>query len=193
MKFTTPIRKTYTRTEVSSDYLKYWRVVRHWAIRTYGLSQPDLEMLLFLHSERLFKKSDFKEFECIFSWDTNRWNRLLKEGWVSLWREKQNGEAALYEISSKGRSLMKTIYRKLEGKELISESPARNPMFKATATYSDNMLKRPLRKMKRTAKEKKRLSDLEEQEYQKQPHVIKYHEVRKTFRETLKDDYNVTL
>lgn len=110
-----------------------------------------------------------------------------------MWRDRHNGEAALYEISRKGKQLMITIYRKLEGKELISESPARNPMFKATATYSDNMLKRPLRKMKRTQKEKKRLSDLEEQEYQKQPHVIKYHEVRKTFREILKDNDDVSL
>lgn len=193
MKFTTQIKKTCTRTEVSSDYLKYWRVVRHWAIRTYGLSQPDLEMLLFLHSERLFKKSDFKEFECIFSWDRHRWNRLLNDGWISMWRDRHNGEAALFEVSRKGKQLMNTIYRKLEGKELISESPARNPMFKADASYSDNMLKRPLRKMKRTQKEKKRLSDLEEQEYQKQPHVVKYHEVRKTFREILKDHNDVSL
>jgi hypothetical protein len=66
-------------------------------------------------------------------------------------------------------------------------------MYKADASYSDNMLKRPIRKMKRNAKERKRLSDIEEQEYQKQPHVIKHHKSRKTFRDILNDNNDVSL
>ena len=45
------------------DYLKYWRVVRYFVKRKYGLSQSELEMLLFLRSEKYFSKDDFDEFD----------------------------------------------------------------------------------------------------------------------------------
>jgi len=174
MKFTKIIKKTYTRVEPKSDYLKYWRIVRIWAREKHGLNYPDLEMLLFLHSERLFNKSKFVEFNKIMSWDNVRWHRLYRDGWISKWRDRMNGEAALYEVSLKGRNLIKAIYKKLEGEQTISESPSANPMFqKRNSGYAMERDKKVIRKMNRTRKEKKRLAELEEQAYQQQPHVVK--------------------
>ena len=174
MEFKKIIKKTYTRVEPKSDYLKYWRIVRIWAREKHGLSYSDLEMLLFLHSERLFNKSKFVEFNKIMSWDNVRWHRLYRDGWISKWRERMNGEASLYEVSLKGRNLIKAIYKKLEGEQTISESACANPMFqKRNSGYAMERDKKLIRKMNRTRKEKKRLADLEEQAYQQQPHVIK--------------------
>ena len=41
------------------DYLKYWKVVRQWAQLKYGLSTSELEMLLFLRSEKYFSKDEY--------------------------------------------------------------------------------------------------------------------------------------
>lgn len=113
MEFKKIIKKTYTRVEPKSDYLKYWRIVRIWAREKHGLNYPDLEMLLFLHSERLFNKAQFTEFDKMMAWDNVRWARLYRDGWISKWRDRMNGEAALYEVSLKGRNLIKAIYKKL--------------------------------------------------------------------------------
>ena len=42
------------------DYLKYWRVVKYFAKRKYQVSSADLDMLLFLYSEKYFNKTTFK-------------------------------------------------------------------------------------------------------------------------------------
>ena len=47
------IVKNYQRVEPKHDWLKYWRVVRYWVSESYGLSYPDLEMLLFLYSSNV--------------------------------------------------------------------------------------------------------------------------------------------
>ena len=84
-----------------NNYLKYWRVIRYWVKSKYGLSTPDLEMLLFLYSEERFHKTKFKEFEELMSWDVNRFDRLLRDGWIQVWRKRSGKEATLYEVSYK--------------------------------------------------------------------------------------------
>jgi len=70
-----------------SDYLKYWRVIRYFIKAKYGLSQADLDMLLFLYSEDYFSKDKFSEFDELLSWDVNRFDRLLRDGWIEVFRK----------------------------------------------------------------------------------------------------------
>ena len=58
------------------DYLKYWRVIRHYAKRKYGVTTPELEMLLFLRSEKYFSKDDFDEYNELMSWDKNIFEKM---------------------------------------------------------------------------------------------------------------------
>ena len=51
------------------DYLKYWRVIRYFIKIKYGLTQSELEMLLFLRSEKYFSKDDFSKFNELLSWE----------------------------------------------------------------------------------------------------------------------------
>jgi len=64
------------------NYLKYWRIVRYFINAKYGISQPDLEMLIFLSDEHYFTKAKFKEFNKVFSWDKDRFERLRRNGWI---------------------------------------------------------------------------------------------------------------
>ena len=52
---------------MENDYLKYWRVVKYYVKAKYGLTQAELEMLLFLKSEGYFDKDKFKEFDALIS------------------------------------------------------------------------------------------------------------------------------
>ena len=67
------------------DFLKHWRVVRYLIKKQYGLSQQDLELLLFLYSEGRFTKDDFDWYSTIVSWDIRRFIKLKKE---EIGREK---------------------------------------------------------------------------------------------------------
>ena len=139
-----------------SDYLKYWRVIRYWVKAKYNIGTPELEMLLFLYSEQMFTKSRFQEFETIMSWDTKRFNNLLRDGWLQVFRRRSGKNATLYELSYKGKSLIRTVYRKLNGEE-IGESPNINPLFRLDASYMDKMQRKMIKEMNEFIKQQRYL------------------------------------
>lgn len=151
-------RKVHNSREPVFDYLKYFRVVRYWAKRTHGVGLADIEMLFFLYSEGLFKRSDFNDYEEIFSWDVTRFEKLLRDGWISKWRKQNGAQVALYEVSYKGKRLMVSFYKKLTGEEKISESPNRNPIFKKNSPYTDKVYKRVIKRMNKSTEQQRRLS-----------------------------------
>ena len=46
----------------TDDYLKYWRVIRQYIKVKHGLCQADLDMILFLYSEKYFDRDKFEDF-----------------------------------------------------------------------------------------------------------------------------------
>jgi hypothetical protein len=143
MKPNKQIRRVYQPRERPTDFLKYWRVVRMWVQSKHGVGVPDLELMLYLYSAGLFTKKEFNEFEFTLNWDKKRFGRLRKEGWINQWREATTRQKALYELSFKGKKLIRSVYKKLLGEETISESGNHNPIFKDSATYSQKRV-RPL-------------------------------------------------
>ena len=143
------IRNNYDRKEPTNDYLKYWRVIRYWVKAKYGLTTPDLEMLLFLYSEQLFNKTDFKEYEELMYWDVNRFDRMLRDGWIHVWRKRKGNQATLYELTYKTRRIIDTIYKKLNGEE-ISE---RNPLFNKNVSYTDKVYRNAIKKINESTKQ----------------------------------------
>ena len=141
----------------SYNYLKYWRVIRYWAKAKYGLTTPDLDMLFFLYSEEYFNKTRFKEFEEVMSWDVNRFNSLLKNGWISVWRKRKGNETTLYEVSFKGKMAVNTIYKKLNGEE-IGEHPRVNPLFRVNVKYMDKVYRNKIIEMNKFIKQQRHLS-----------------------------------
>ena len=121
-----------------SDYLKYWRVIRYFIKSKYGLTQADLDILLFLYSEKYFSKDRFDEFDELLSWDVNRFDKLLRDGWVEVFRKSEKNKRGIYQLSYKTVRIISGIYNKLEGKE-IPTSSSFNPMFAKNVSYTDKV------------------------------------------------------
>jgi hypothetical protein len=150
------VRKYDTR-EPSFDYLKYMRVARLWIHKVHGLSLPDLEMLLFLRTERLFSRQDFDKYENIMSWDKGRFSRLLKDGWIVKWRTegKDRNRYALYNVSPRGKKILASFYRKLSGDEDYSLDTRKNPVMKKSAGFSDKTLAMQMKKINEENRERR--------------------------------------
>ncbi len=120
------------------NYLKYWRVVRYFINAKYGISQPDLEMLIFLYDEPYFTKAKFKEFDKVFSWDKDRFERLRRNGWVEKVSVESKSRLAVYNLSFKAKRIIGYVYSLLEGKEFPTV-PENNPVFKRNVSYNDKV------------------------------------------------------
>ena len=120
------------------NYLKYWRVVRYFINAKYGISQPDLEMLIFLYDEPYFTKAKFKEFNKVFSWDKDRFERLRRNGWVEKVSVESKSRLAVYNLSFKAKRIIGYVYSLLEGKEFPTV-PENNPVFKRNVSYNDKV------------------------------------------------------
>ena len=99
--------------------LKHYRIIRKWACKTCNLKEADLELLIYLDAIDLFTKDDFKKGTYSYSWDNRRWNRLLKEGWIKVWRERNRTTQKynIYKVSVKCKQLISRMYRIMLGEE----------------------------------------------------------------------------
>jgi len=99
--------------------LKHYRIIRKWACKTCNLNDADLELLIYLESVDLFTKDDFKKGTYSYSWDNRRWNRLLKQGWITVWRERNRTTQKyhIYKVSTKCKQLISRMYRIMLGEE----------------------------------------------------------------------------
>jgi len=88
----------------------------------------------------MFRKKDFEDGVYSYSWDNRRWNRLLKQGWIVVWRHRNRTTQKyhIYKTSIKCKHLIKRIYRMMLGKEDIPTSDA-NSIIRGS-TYTDKVL-----------------------------------------------------
>lgn len=134
------------------NYLKYWRVIRYFIKAKYKLTQADLDILIFLYDEEYFSKDKFKEFDELLSWNVNRFDQLLKDGWIEVFRKYDGKNKAIYKLSYKTVRLIVSIYNKLSGEE-IPTSPSSNPMFARNVSYSDKVYRSMIKEMNKKIKE----------------------------------------
>ncbi len=118
------------------NLLKHYRIIRKWACKTNDLNDADLELLIYLESLELFTKQDFKTGTYSYSWDNRRWNRLLKKGWIVVWRERNRTTQKynIYKVSIKCKQLISRMYRIMIGEEDM-------PIKKLSNNYMDTVLK----------------------------------------------------
>jgi hypothetical protein len=123
------------------NLLKHYRIIRKWACRNNDLNDADLELLMYLDCIDLFNKDDFKMGTYSYSWDNRRWNRLLKEDWIVVWRTRNRTTQKfhIYKVSFKGKQLISRVYRMMLGEEDIPTSTKRNSIMKG-GTYTDKVL-----------------------------------------------------
>ncbi len=120
--------------------MKHYRIIRKWACRNNDLNDADLELLIYLDCIDMFRKKDFQDGSYSYSWDNRRWNRLLKEGWIFVWRHRNRTTQKyhIYKTSIKCKQLIKRVYRMMLGKEDIPTSGA-NSIIRGN-TYTDKVL-----------------------------------------------------
>ena len=106
-----------------------------------GLKDADLELLIYLDCIDLFSKKDFEMGSYSYSWDNRRWNKLIQNDWIVVWRHRNRTTQKynIYKISFKGKQLIKRIYRIMLGDEDIPTSTKRNKIMKGK-TYIDKVL-----------------------------------------------------
>lgn len=134
------------------DYLKYWRVIRYWVKARHGLSQADIDVLLFLNSEGRFQKVDFERFSKILPWSTYRFHNLVRDGWIETYGKRYGKNR--YQLTMKAERLIVSIYNKLEGQE-ISTTTRKNPMFKKNVSYTDKVYRDMIVEMNEYIKEQR--------------------------------------
>jgi hypothetical protein len=123
------------------NLLKHYRIIRKWACKNNDLNDADLELLIYFDCMDLFTREDFKIGTYSYSWDNRRWNRLLKEGWILVWRKhnRTTQKYNIYKVSFKCKQLISRMYRIMLGTEDIPTSAARNKIMKGK-TYIDKVM-----------------------------------------------------
>ena len=80
--------------------LKYYRLVRKWACKTYNLTDAELELLIHFDCLGTFTRNDYLEGTYIYSWDKHRWEKLRKNNYGLTYykkstRSKESSNATL--------------------------------------------------------------------------------------------------
>ena len=119
--------------------LKYYRLVRKWACKTYGLKDADLELLIYLDCKKRFTRQEFVDGTYTYSWDKERWERLRKEGWIEVWRHRNRTtiKYSVYKTSFKCSQIISRIYRILLAEEDLPVSD--RSVFYDNKSYTDKV------------------------------------------------------
>lgn len=129
------------------DLLKHYRIIRKWAAKTNNLTDADLELLISLHCHGKFSRKDYDGGIITYGWDKTKWDRLLKQGWIVVWRKRnfttQNHH--VYEVSLRGKQLINRIYKIMLGTESLPTS-AHNKIMRRK-TYSDKVLSKAIHRV----------------------------------------------
>jgi|TARA_B100000902_G_C27304305_1_gene914536 hypothetical protein len=123
------------------NLLKHYRIIRKWVCRNNDLTDAEIELLIYLDCIDMFTIDDFKMGSYSFSWNNRRWNKLIQNDWIVVWRKRNRTTQKynIYKVSFKGKQLIKRIYRIMIGEEDIPTSERRNSIMKGK-TYMDKVL-----------------------------------------------------
>jgi hypothetical protein len=126
--------------------LKHYRIIRKWACKNNDLNDADLELLIYFDCMEFFTKKDFMDGTYSYSWDNRRWNRLLKEGWITVWRERNRTTQKfhIYKVSFKCKHLINRMYKIMLGEEDMPLTNRANKLVKGNS-YTDKVLTKAIR------------------------------------------------
>ena len=126
------------------NIFKYYRLVRKWACKTYGLKDADLELLIYFDCIRRFTRNDYINGVYTMSWDKSRWERLRKKGWIDVWRHRNRTtiKYSIFQTSFKCKRMITRIYNILLGYEDIPTSEQN--IFYKNKTYTDKVFNKAI-------------------------------------------------
>ena len=112
---------------------------------------------MFLYSEKYFSKDKFAEFDKLISWNVNRFDNLLRDGWIEVFRKYDGKRKGVYQLSYKAKRVVSSIYKKLSGEE-IPTSLSSNPLFAKNVSYSDKVYRNMIKEMNEFIRQQRHLS-----------------------------------
>jgi len=123
------------------NIFKHYRIIRKWVCKNNDLNDADLELLIYLDCIDFFTIKDFKMGSYSYSWNNRRWNKLIQDDWIVVWRKRNRSTQKynIYKVSFRGKQLIKRIYRIILGEEDIPTSIKRNKIMKGKC-YMDKVL-----------------------------------------------------
>jgi len=135
------MRKLEARDVKDMGLLKHYRIIRKWACKNNNVNDADLELLIYFDCMGHFTKQDFKIGTYSYSWNNRRWNKLLQDGWIVVWRNRNHTTQKynIYQVSFKCKQLIARMYRIMLGEEDIPTSERRNRLI-AGKSYTDKVL-----------------------------------------------------
>ena len=122
------------------NILKYYRLTRKWVCKTYGLTDADLELLIYLDCKGRFTRNEFINGTYTYTWDKHRWERLKREGWIEVWRHRNRTtiKYSIFKTSFKCSQVISRIYRILLGEE---DPPfTERNIFNKKKSYTDKVM-----------------------------------------------------
>ena len=124
--------------------LKYYRLIRKWACKTYNLKDAALELLIYLDCKNRFTRNEFIDGTYTYSWDKQRWERLRKAGWIEVWRHRNRTtiKYSIFKTSFKCSQLISRIYRIMLGEEDLPTS--NRSKFYNNKTYTDKVFNKAI-------------------------------------------------
>ena len=123
---------------------KYYRLVRKWACKSYGLTDADLELLVYFDCLKRFTRNDYMNGTYLMSWDKHRWERLRADGWIDVWRQRNRTtqKYTIYTTSFKAKQLITRIYKILLGEEDIPITESN--VFYKNKSYTDKVFNKAI-------------------------------------------------
>jgi|TARA_Y100001973_G_scaffold21492_1_gene31874 hypothetical protein len=78
------------------------------------------------------------------SWNKNRWEKLRREGWIEVWRQRNRTtmKYTVYKTSMKCSQIISRIYRILLGEEDMPTSE--RSVFYDNKTYTDKVFNKAI-------------------------------------------------
>ena len=126
------------------NLMKHYRIIRKWACKNNDLTDSDLELLIYLDCIDLFTIKDFKTGTYTYSWNNRRWNKLIQNNWIVVWRNRNRTTQKynIYKVSFKCKQLIQRMYRIMLGEEDIPVT-IKNPYYN-NKSYTDKVMNKAI-------------------------------------------------
>ena len=101
--------------------------------------KADVVLLDDVYCKGKFTRNDFINGVYTYSWDKNRWERLRRDGWIDIWRQRNRTtiKYSIYKTSFKCSQLISRIYRIMLAEEDLPTSE--RSVFYNNKSYTDKV------------------------------------------------------
>lgn len=123
---------------------KYYRLVRKAYAKNNGLTDAELELLIYLDCVKYFDINGFKDGTYTYSWNKLRWLKLRKNGFIDVWksRDRKASKTNTYTVSLKTKRMVRRIYEVLLGEKDLPTS--KRSAFYKNKSYTDKVFNKAI-------------------------------------------------